>query len=104
MSDFEPRRIPAGTTQITYTAGDGTETHLEVQQLEPGYAYVEPRDAAEATVLDGFGYTTVARKVLGEAEEEETPTVSRRARTTTTPAQAPVETTGPDAPAQAEEG
>lgn len=98
MPDFDFRRVPAGTTEITYTDDDGAQVSILVSTLDGGaYAYTEPRSSADVTVLDGFGWTTVARKAMGQDEPADTPV---------TPPEPPAvtDTTGPGNPDAGEEG
>lgn len=78
---FEPRHVPAGT-EVTYTDAEGAQRTLRSRTLEgdESYAFIEPRDQADATVLDGFGYP-VARKVLDarQAADHSRPTADDQA-------------------------
>ncbi len=68
---YDPRHVPAGT-EITYTTVHDPEhptITLRAVNLDDGYAYIDPRTAEAAAVLDGFGYP-VARRILDERSAE----------------------------------
>lgn len=65
-----PYRIPAGTTEITYTRGAGEQRSIPVDHLNKRYAYAQPADDEDEAHLVGLGFP-VARKVLGEQEDDE---------------------------------
>lgn len=65
-----PYRIPAGTTEITYTRGAGEQRSIPVDHLNKRYSFAQPADDEDEAHLVGLGFP-VARKVLGEQEDEE---------------------------------
>lgn len=65
-----PYRVPAGTTEISYTRGAGEQRSIPVEHLNKRYAYASPADADDEAHLVGLGYP-VARKVLGEDEPKD---------------------------------
>lgn len=69
MPDLDPRRVPADTTEITYTAGRGEQRSIPISR-KGRYAYVTPETAADARALDRMGLTTVARKAADDKDEE----------------------------------
>lgn len=71
MSDLEPRRVTEAT-EITYTGTDGLQHTLRSKTADgdDSYHYVEPQSAEDVEALVGLGYP-VARKVMGEAEDDE---------------------------------
>lgn len=86
-----PYRLPAGTTEITYTRGAGEQRSIPIQDLGDGYLFAQGADADDDAHLVGLGYP-VARKVLGEDEPTSKPKPKARgkaaSRTKTSPAAA----------------
>lgn len=74
MSDLDPRRVPADTTEITYTAGKGEQVSIPVAR-KGRYAYASPASDGDARALDRMGFTTIARKAAaeGDSTDDETP-------------------------------
>lgn len=64
-----PYRVPVDTTEISYTRGNGEQRSIPIQQLEPGYAFAQGADAGDDAHLAGL--YPVARKVMGQAEDDE---------------------------------
>lgn len=77
-----PYRVPAGTTEITYTRGGGEQRSIPVQDLGDGYLFAQGADADDDAHLAGLGYP-VARKVLGEQDEEPATPARRSTRRST---------------------
>ena len=71
-----PYRVPAGTTEITYTRGGGEQRSIAVQDLGDGYLFAQGADADDDAHLAGLGYP-VARKVMGEQDDEPAPTKAK---------------------------
>lgn len=68
---FEPRRVPADTTEITYTGRGGAQISIAIEK-RGGYAFATPASAADQVALDRLGFTQVARKAQ-KAEDTQPP-------------------------------
>lgn len=65
-----PFRVPAGTTEITYTRGSGEQRSIPIQDLGDGYVFAQGADSADDAHLAGLGLP-VARKVMDEQDDDE---------------------------------
>ena len=70
---FDLYRVPAETKSITYTDEAGSQRAIGISTLEPGYAYAVPESQADVAILEGFGWTRVARKAMGELDHDDEP-------------------------------
>lgn len=68
MTDCDPRHVPADT-EVGYTAADGEQRTLRSKAVgdDESYHVIEPKNAADAEILDGLGYP-VARKAIAADE------------------------------------
>jgi hypothetical protein len=65
---MDPRRVPDGTTEIGYTAADGSQRTLPAAD-----GVVTPETPEDAAILDGFGLEAIESPAARPARKRQEP-------------------------------
>lgn len=72
MNGLEPRRVPDDVTEISYTARDGSQVAIALEDVDGGRV-ARPASPADLEALDRLGFTDVAPEPEAVEAEESAP-------------------------------